>query len=92
MVDVVAVRKDTSQPRRSSLKRGDFFDIVLVQMKGGSARAPSLDERRRLREVARYYRARDVVLFQWRKGEHSHFFRLQRNLEWNRTTGTEVFG
>jgi len=63
VVDVLAVRKDTSQPQLSSLKRGDLFEIVLVQMKGGSARVPSIEERRRLRLVARQYRAREIVLF-----------------------------
>jgi hypothetical protein len=92
IVDVLAVRKDTSQPRLSSLKRGDLFDIVLVQVKGGSARFPSVDERRRLRLVAKRYRARDVVLFQWRNGISSGFFTLGPNLEWQPTTGAAVFG
>ncbi len=92
VVDVLAIRKNTSQPQYSSLKRGDLFDIVLVQMKGGSARRPSIQERRRLREVARHYGAQDVVLFQWRRGESSEFFKLGRDLEWKLTTCTEVFG
>jgi hypothetical protein len=92
IVDVFAVRKDTSQPRLSFLKRGDLFDIVLVQVKGGSARFPSVDERRRLQLVAKRYRARDVVLFQWRNGISSGFFTLGPNLEWQATTGAAVFG
>jgi hypothetical protein len=92
VVDVFAVRKDTSQPVTPTLKRGDLFEIILVQVKGGSARTPSIDERRHLREIEKYYRARDVVLFQWRRGESSEFFKLQRNLEWKGTTGSALFG
>jgi len=41
VVDVVAIRKDTSQPSRENLKRGDLFDIILIQIKGGTAPQPS---------------------------------------------------
>jgi hypothetical protein len=93
IVDVLGVPKNTSQPRISTLKRGDLFDVVLIQMKGGSARTPTmLAERRRLRAVAKHYGARDVVLFQWRKGKSSKFFILGRELEWEETTGANVFG
>jgi hypothetical protein len=91
-VDVLAIRKDTTQPANPLLKRGDLFDIVLVQIKGGGARMPSLDERRRLRLIARRYRVRAIVLFQWHKGKSSRFYVLGRNLEWKPTTGAEVFG
>jgi len=92
IVDVLAIRKDTAQPRHASLMRGDLFDIILVQMKGGGARKPSLAELRRLRLVARHYHAREVVLFQWRKGASSKFHVLRRRSEWILTTGKEVFG
>jgi len=92
IVDVLAIRKDTSQPRDSLLKRGDLFDIVLVQVKGGSAQRPSSGDRQRLNKVAECYGAQEVVLFEWHKGESSKFFKLGRDLEWEPTTGTEVFG
>ena len=41
VVDVLAIRKDTSQPTRKNLKRGDLFDIILIQIKGGTAPQPS---------------------------------------------------
>jgi hypothetical protein len=41
IVDVLAIRKDFTQPQQSSLKQGDLFDIVLVQVKRGSARPPT---------------------------------------------------
>jgi len=93
-VDVLAIRKDTSQPQQSSLKRGDLFDIVLVQMKGGSARRPSIEERQRLSEVADYYRAKKVVLFERRKGKarRCKLSTLGQDLEWKETTDIEVFG
>jgi hypothetical protein len=92
VVDVLAIRKDTSQPRLAALKRGDLFDIVLVQIKGGSARLPTLADRRRLHIAARRYGAREVVLFQWRKGVSSEFATLGRSLEWTPTTGAAIFG
>ena len=92
IVDVLAIRKDTSQPANKSLKRGDLFDIILIQMKGGSARLPSLDERRRLRIVARHYRAQGVVLFTWQRGRQTVFYALERALTWKRTTSQEIFG
>src|ERR1700741_4863557 len=61
VVDVVAIRKDTSQPRNPTLKRGDLFEVILVQVKGGTARPPTQEDCVRLREVARRYAARDVV-------------------------------
>jgi hypothetical protein len=92
IVDVSAIRKDTTQPASKSLKRGDLFDIILIQMKGGSARLPSLEEKRRLQEVAEQYRAREVVLFQWERGKVTAFYTLDPALEWNRTACSEIFG
>jgi hypothetical protein len=92
VVDVLAIRKDTSRPRGAVLKRGDLFDIVLIQVKGGSARLPTLAERRRLRLAARRYGAREVVLVQWRNGVSTEFATLRRNFEWSPSTGAEIFG
>ena len=65
IVDVLAIRKDTAHSDHHLLKSGDLFDIVLVQMKGGSAKAPSATDIARLRAVARRYRAKAIVLFSW---------------------------
>ncbi len=92
VVDVIAIRKDTSQPKIEILKRGDLFDIVLVQIKGGSARGPTLADKQRLHEVSTYYHARAIVQFQWRNGQKSQFSVLQRSGEWKRATATEIFG
>jgi hypothetical protein len=92
VVDIVAIRKDTTQPKSGELKPGDLFDIVLVQIKGGSSEAPTAEDKKRLREVARYYRARAVVQFQWRTGKIASFSVLQRNGDWKPSTGAEIFG
>lgn len=41
IVDFMAIRKDHSQPETDPLKRGDLFEIILIQVKGGSARMPT---------------------------------------------------
>lgn len=92
VVDLLAVRKDTSKPRHSHLKRGDLFDFVLVQIKGGTAPSPSLVDRRRLRLVSKRYGDCKVVLFHWRKGVSSKFSTLGRNLEWEPSTKAAIFG
>ena len=92
VVDVVAIRKDTSQPPNPKLKRGDLFEVILVQVKGGSARSPTTEDCIRLREVARRYTARAVVLFEWKKGVSWRFLVLnRRTLRWEETPGEVVF-
>jgi hypothetical protein len=38
---LIAIRKNTAQPSGELLKRGDLFDIILIQIKGGLARGPT---------------------------------------------------
>jgi hypothetical protein len=89
---VLGIRKDTSKSSHYLLKSGDLFDIVLVQMKGGSAKSPSTTDVHRLRAVARHYRARDVILFGWKRGEGCTFQRLGRGVRWLRSSAAELFG
>ena len=71
---------------------GDLFEIILVQVKGGSARSPTTEDCIRLREVARHYAARAVVLFEWKKGVSWRFLVLKRrSLRWEETPGEAVF-
>ncbi len=91
VVDLIAIRKSTDQPVDDLLKRGDLFDIVLIQIKGGSAPAPSLEDCRRLREVGRLYRAKAIVQFQWRRRSSSKFFELGEELQWKPTTSRALF-
>jgi hypothetical protein len=91
VVDLIAIRKNSKEPAGDILKRGDLFDIILIQIKGGSARGPTRDDCLRLREVKRLYRAKAVVQFQWRKGKSSKFLYLGRNREWTPTSSEELF-
>ena len=92
IVDVLAIRKDTSHSDHQLLKSGDLFDIVLVQMKGGSAKAPSASDIARLRAVARRYRAKAIVLFSWKKGNGTRWQRLGRGGMWVESSAGEIFG
>jgi hypothetical protein len=92
VVDLIAIRKDTKQPLGKVLKRGDLFDIVLIQIKGGSARGPTPNDCVRLREVSKLYKAKAVVQFQWRNGRSSKFFVLGSGLEWTPTNSRTLFG
>ena len=56
VVDLIAIRKDHGTPRKK-LKRGDTFQIVLIQVKGGAAAYPTAEDGERLRAVARYHHA-----------------------------------
>jgi hypothetical protein len=77
VVDLLAVRKDHGKPGRS-MKRGDALQIMLIQVKGGSAAMPTPDDARRLRAVAQRHRARRVLLASWKKGTAARFYRLRR--------------
>lgn len=79
IVDLLAIRKRHQSPP-PDLKRGDLFDVILIQVKGGNARYPSFDELRRLQRVGRAYRARGVLLAQWSRGRQVRFFRLKRTI------------
>lgn len=96
IVDVLAIRKDFRKPPTSYLKRGDLFEIVLVQLKGGKARRPSDKELARLQCVASLYGDAKVVLFEWRKIEAGRAKSCKLSIlidgRWKETTDTDVFG
>lgn len=75
IVDLLAIRKNHKK-QKLPFKRGDLFEIILIQIKGGGAKRPDKSEIRRLRSVAKYYNARDVVLVEWVKGSHLKFYWL----------------
>lgn len=60
IVDILAIRKDHNP--KEGLKRGDCFEIVLIQSKGGSSRRPKEEEVQRLSVVGQRYGAKAVVL------------------------------
>jgi len=93
IVDVLAIRKSTTLPRSAELKRGDLFDFVIVQLKGGTAPAPTAADMRRLLAVRRALKARAVVLYSWKRGIQSAYRVLDvRTKQWRPTTAGEVFG
>ena len=77
VVDLIAIRKDHGKPLPGT-KRGDNFQIILIQVKGGSAAMPTAEDGNRLRAVARHHRARQVLLAEWAKGKAARFFRLRQ--------------
>ena len=77
IVDMMLIRKNHSLGK-PPLKRGDLFEVILVQVKGGTAPFPSIDEVQRLRAVGRAYRAKAILLAQWKRGRQVEFFRLRR--------------
>jgi hypothetical protein len=43
IVDLMAIRKNHATPN-GAFKRGDLFEIILIQIKGGGARRPKMDD------------------------------------------------
>ena len=77
VVDMLAIRKDHSKPMGAA-KRGDALQIMLIQVKGGTAARPTPEDATRLRVVAKRHGACDVLLATWKKGTAARFFRLRR--------------
>jgi len=90
IVDVVAIRKDHRHDSLA-LKRGDLFDIVLIQTKGGSAPRPTPDDIARLSKVAKHHRAKAVILAEWGRGEKLELFKLN-GTHWQSVAPDEIFG
>jgi hypothetical protein len=69
----LAVRKDHGTPMAGT-KRGDALQIILIQVKGGSAAMPTTEDGMRLRAVAKRLHARHILLATWRKRSAARFF------------------
>lgn len=70
VVDILAIRKKRQTPNEPGLdkiKPLDLFDIMLIQVKGGSARSPKPEDIDRMEQVADYYHAGKILLYQWDK-------------------------
>lgn len=76
VVDLIAIRKDHGSPPNGT-KRGDTFQIILIQVKGGYAARPTAEDGKRLRVVARRHHAHHVLLAAKKKGEAARFFSLR---------------
>jgi hypothetical protein len=68
IVDMIAIRKRHGASDLSE-HRGDLFEIILIQVKGGGARFPSQQDVERLVKVKQHHRADKVVLTEWKRGE-----------------------
>lgn len=95
IVDLIAIRRDHATDA-GAFRPGDLFEIVLIQIKGGGARWPTVEDMRRLRAVQRHYRARSVVLAAWTKGAEPTFYTLQavsanRERAWRAVPARDVF-
>ena|SRR5687768_13545409 len=77
IVDLVAIRKNHNRPT-NGLKRGDLFEIMLIQVKGGKSAWPSTDDILRLRRVGQQYRAKEILLAEWKKGKQPTIYRMKR--------------
>jgi hypothetical protein len=77
VVDLLAIRKDHGEPV-PGIRRGDALQIILIQIKGGSAARPTPEDAARLRIVAKRHGACDVLLATWKKGTMPRFFRLRK--------------
>ena len=93
VVDIVAIRKSGKKPTIAGLKSLDLFDIILIQVKGGSAGKPKIDDVSRMKIVQKYYDAREIVLFEWnKKKDLSRFSILITGDEWAEKSPAEIFG
>ena len=90
IVDVIAIRKDHNRDS-GSIKRGDLFDIVLIQTKGGSSREPTRSDIARLGKVAKYHHANAVILAKWQRGKTLELFKLSRG-RWVPKEADAIFG
>jgi hypothetical protein len=90
IVDLMAIRKDHRR-EVPGLKRGDLFEIVLIQTKGGTAPRPTAKDVTRLSKVAKHHRAKAVVLAEWKKADKLALFRLEDN-NWMCVTPADIFG
>ena len=79
VVDMIAIRKDHGDPYPGT-KRGDLFQIILIQVKGGAK--PTPEDGKRLKIVARRHGACGILLATWKKGRAARFFVLRQS-RWN---------
>lgn len=89
VVDLLAIRKD-HRNYDARVKRGDLFEIVLLQVKGGGALFPSEKDVARLKAAAKYHRAKAVVLSEWKPRKSLQLYLLMRD-KWVPMQPNELF-
>jgi len=80
VVDMIAIRKDHGAPCLGT-KRGDAFQIILIQVKGGYAAKPTAEDGKRLRIVAHRHGACGILLATWKKGRAVRFYSLSNRAD-----------
>lgn len=91
IVDLIAIRRNHSKTVKSPLKPGDLFEIILIQVKGGTAEDPTADDKIRLAKVKEFYQAKYIILASWKKGKLPIFKHLLENLEWEEIDPENIF-
>lgn len=89
IVDFIAIRRDHKTSEKP-LKKGDLFEIILIQAKGGSAPKPSTEEILRLSKVGEYYHAKRIILSVWQKGKAPTLYSLVDS-SWKEIEPKEAF-
>ena len=89
VVDLLAVRKDHGRPILGT-KRGDLLQIILIQVKGGSAAMPTIEDCKRLKAVGKRVHAKQILLATWTRGHAVRFFVYQQRAAKNGRYWTEV--
>ena len=95
VVDVLAMRRNTADPKKPPLEANDLFEFILVQLKGGEAPMPLQKDLVRLWAVRDHYDAKDIVLFERRKSKCT--FSVLRKIgneefEWVKSDRKSIFG
>ena len=89
IVDFIAIRRD-HKFFENQIKIGDYFEIILIQVKGGSACMPSHDDNCRLSKVGEYYNAKRIILSSWQKGKSLVLYSLA-NTSWEPIKPKDAF-
>lgn len=94
IVDILAIRKSGKPPKIKGLKKLDLFEVIVMQVKGGSAPEPTASDISRLRLVAEHYHSETIVLYKWKKQEpdKSGYFVLSDGDVWIKKSAKELFG
>jgi len=89
IVDLLAIRKN-HRTNNSKIKRGDLFEVVLIQVKGGCAPFPTGEDIARLKQVSKYHRAKAVVLSEWKPKKRLQLYLLKQK-KWIEIKPNELF-
>ena len=89
IVDFMAIRRD-HKFFDNQIKIGDYFEIILIQVKGGGARMPTLNDICRLSKVGEYYNAKRIILSSWQKGKQP-VLHVLKNISWELIKPEDAF-